>query len=170
MAPAVPIGFQAAAPAASVREDGDETALVRRAQAGDEPAFRLIVERYQSRVLSIVRGILHQGNDEDDIAQQVFVKAYFGIRGFDGRSSLWSWLYRITVNECYDHLRKRKVRPLVYESDLSGTEGQCLQLTNAREPRDGIDSVLARREWANWLLQRLSEKERFLLLVPVPKV
>jgi len=160
-----PIGSLAAAGGERAREDGAESTLVRRARAGDEAAFQSIVELYQSKVLATIRGIIHQANDADDIAQQVFVKAYFALRRFDGRSSFWSWLYRITVNESYDYLRKRKVRPLVYESDLNSTEDQCLGIVNARAPEDAIDSVLARRQLANWLLQHVSEEERFLLLM-----
>ncbi len=84
----------------------EEAALVRRAQGGDEMAFKEVVERYQSKVFSIIYGILRNHNDAEDIAQQVFTKVYFSIRNFDFRSSLLTWIYKITVNECYDYLRK----------------------------------------------------------------
>jgi DNA-directed RNA polymerase specialized sigma subunit, sigma24 homolog len=102
----------------------DEAELVRRVQAGDEGAFREIVERYQSKVFSIIYGILRNHNDAEDIAQQVFAKVFFSIKSFDFRSSLLTWIYKITVNECYDYLRKRKVRKLVYESDFTEEENQ----------------------------------------------
>ena len=85
----------------------DET-LIQRLQAHDEIAFAEIVERYQTKVFSIIYGILRNHNDAEDIAQQVFSKTYFAIRSFDSRSSLLTWIYRITVNECYDYLRKRR--------------------------------------------------------------
>ena len=62
--------------------------LVRRAQEGEEAAFREILERYQSKVFSIIHGIVRHRNDTEDIAQQVFAKVYFSIRKFDFRSSL----------------------------------------------------------------------------------
>ena len=89
-------------------QNSQEGALVRRAQSGDEAAFREIVERYQSKVFSIIHGIVRQRNDVEDIAQQVFTKVYFSIRNFDFRSSLITWIYKITVNECFDYLRKKK--------------------------------------------------------------
>jgi len=98
-------------------ENTPEGALVRRAQSGDESAFREIVERYQSKVFSIIHGIVRQRNDVEDIAQQVFAKVYFSIRNFDFRSSLITWIYKITVNECFDYLRKKKVRKLIEEED-----------------------------------------------------
>src|SRR6201985_3405018 len=108
----------------------DEAALVRRVQARDEMAFREIVERYQSKVFSIIYGILRNHNDAEDIAQQVFAKIYFSIQSFDFRSSLLTWIYKITVNECYDYLRKKRVRKLVYESDFSEEDAQRMEASD----------------------------------------
>ena len=113
-------------------QNTQEGALVRRAQAGEEAAFREIVEHYQSKVFSIIHGIVRQRNDVEDIAQQVFAKVYFSIRNFDFRSSLITWIYKITVNECFDYLRKKKVRKLVYESDLSEDEVRRVENTRSR--------------------------------------
>src|SRR5262249_56300559 len=107
--------------------NSDEASLVRRVQAGDQIAFREMVERFQTKVFSIIYGILRNHNDAEDIAQQVFAKIYFSIRNFDFRSSLLTWIYKITVNECYDYLRKKRVRKLVYESDFSAEDAQRLE-------------------------------------------
>jgi len=139
---------------------------VRRAQSGDEAAFREIVERYQSKVFSIIHGIVRQRNDVEDIAQQVFAKVYFSIRNFDFRSSLITWIYKITVNECFDYLRKKKVRKLVYESDLS--EDEVRRVENTEPPVDRqvpADESLARRDYVTKLLTRVSEEERTLLML-----
>ena len=92
-------GSRIAARARVDYENTPEGALVRRAQNDDEAAFREIVERYQSKVFSIIHGIVRQRNDVEDIAQQVFAKVYFSLRNFDFRSSLITWIYKITVNE-----------------------------------------------------------------------
>ena len=94
------------------RKTNEEAVLVRRLQARDEIAFREVVDRFQSKVFSIICGILRNRNDAEDIAQQVFAKIYFSIRNFDSRCSLTTWISRITINECYDYLRKRRVRKL----------------------------------------------------------
>ena len=147
-------------------QNTQEGALVRRAQSGDETAFREIVEKYQSKVFSIIHGIVRQRNDVEDIAQQVFTKVYFSIRNFDFRSSLITWIYKITVNECFDYLRKKKVRKLVYESDLSEDEVRRVENTEPpvdRQPR--ADSTLARRDYLLKLMMRVSEEERTLLML-----
>ena len=146
--------------------NSEEAALVRRVQARDEIAFRDIVERYQSKVFSIIYGILRNHNDAEDIAQQVFAKIYFSIQSFDFRSSLLTWIYKITVNECYDYLRKKRVRKLVYESDFSEEDAQRMQNSESavgQEP--AVDIQLARKDLVIKLLAKLSNEDRSLLLL-----
>lgn len=143
-----------------------EGSLVQRAQAGDDVAFREIVQRYQSKVFSIIHGIVRQRNDVEDIAQQVFAKVYLSLKSFDFRSSLITWIYKITVNECFDYLRKRKVRKLVYESDLSEDEVRRVENTTPSVDRqEPMDHTLARRDYVLKLLTRVSEEERMLLMM-----
>jgi RNA polymerase sigma-70 factor, ECF subfamily len=147
-------------------ENTPEAALVRRAQDGDEAAFREIVEKYQAKVFSIIHGIVRSRNDVEDIAQQVFSKVYFSIRNFDFRSSLITWIYKITVNECFDYLRKKKVRKLVYESDLSEDEVRRVENSEPSvDRRPSADQNLARRDYLSKLLTRVSEEERMLLML-----
>src|ERR1700737_4702502 len=144
----------------------DEAALVRRIQANDEIAFREIVERYQAKVFSIIYGILRNHNDAEDIAQQVFAKIYFSIQSFDFRSSLLTWIYKITVNECYDYLRKKRVRKLVYESDFSEEDAQRMQNSEtATGQAPAVDTQLARKDLVLKLLAKLSQEDRMLLLM-----
>lgn len=156
-------------PQAKTRVDhrnSEEAVLVRRIQAKDEIAFREIVERYQAKVFSIIFGILRNHNDAEDIAQQVFSKIYFSIGNFDFRSSLLTWIYKITVNECYDYLRKKRVRKLVYESDFS--EEDALRMENSETATDQhtpVDIALAQRDLILKLLEKISEEDRTLILL-----
>ena len=163
----VPVFGSKVAPKAKVDyQNTPEGSLVLRAQAGEEAAFREIVERYQSKVFSIIHGIVRQRNDVEDIAQQVFAKVFLSLRSFDFRSSLITWIYKITVNECFDYLRKRKVRKLVYESDLS--EDEVRRVENAEpfiDRQEPADTSLARRDYVLKLLTRVSEEERMLLMM-----
>src|SRR5579872_2257287 len=147
-------------------KNSEEAALVRRVQARDEMAFREIVERYQAKVFSIIFGILRNHNDAEDIAQQVFAKIYFSIRNFDFRSSLLTWIYKITVNECYDYLRKKRVRKLVYESDFSVEDAQRLESSEpAVDPSAPIDRRIAQHDLVIKLLSKVSEEDRTLILL-----
>ena len=144
-----------------------EVELVRRAQGGDQEAFRHIVERYQGKVFSIIHGIVRNRNDAEDIAQQVFTKIYFSLGKFDFRSALVTWIYKITVNECYDYLRKQKVRKLTYESDLGEDDLRRIDNTPdlSRSPSESIDRQTELRQIVMRLLDKVSEEERTLLIM-----
>jgi len=146
--------------------NSEEAALVRRVQARDELAFREIVDRYQSKIFSIIFGILRNHNDAEDIAQQVFAKVYFSIGNFDFRSSLLTWIYKITVNECYDYLRKKRVRKLVYESDFNEEDAQRMEASEpAVDPSAPMDRRLAQQDLVVKLLSKVSKEDRNLILL-----
>ena len=81
------VHYQPAAPTA-------ERQLVRLAQKGDKEAFETLVQRHQYRVFAVARGILKRQEDVEDVAQQVFVKAYFSLKKFDQRAAFSTWLMR----------------------------------------------------------------------------
>ncbi len=144
----------------------DDRELVRLAQAGNKEAFEELVRRHQHRVFAVAGGILRRREDVEDIAQQVFVKAYFSIKRFDQRAAFSTWLYKITVNECWDLLRKKKVRPLLYESDLS--EEQVQQFSAAEKFESGAQDVsdkLEAQQRVEILLQGLDERDRMMLIL-----
>jgi len=145
---------------------GEDRELVRRAKNGDKEAFESLVRRHQGRVFAVAGGILRNREDTEDIAQKVFMKAYFSLKRFDERAAFSTWLYKITVNECWDLLRKRKVRPLVLEVDLS--EEQARQYQAADAVADGCldaSEQLAARERVEQLLECLEERDRAMLVL-----
>jgi RNA polymerase sigma-70 factor (ECF subfamily) len=83
--------------------------LAHRCRRRDHEAFTEIVERYKDRVHWLVIRMVGGPNDED-LTQEVFLRAYQAIANFEGRSSLRTWLYRITHNLCVTELRKRGLR------------------------------------------------------------
>jgi RNA polymerase sigma-70 factor (ECF subfamily) len=144
----------------------DDRELVRRAQREDKEAFEELIRRHQHRVFAVAGGILRRREDVEDIAQQVFVKAYFSLKRFDQRAAFSTWLYKITVNECWDLLRKKKVRPLVYEADLS--EEQARQVSTAGEKGNAgpdISERIEARERVENLLEGLDERDRLMLIL-----
>jgi RNA polymerase sigma-70 factor (ECF subfamily) len=87
-----------------------EQDLVRRAKAGSREAFGQLVSRFQLPVYRVVRGILSDPSASEDVAQEVFLKAFAGLARFRGEAGIFTWLYRIAVNEA---LRARKQRGFV---------------------------------------------------------
>lgn len=155
-----------AVPARSRVVQTDDRELVMQAQKGVNAAFEQLVLRHQQRVLAVVGGILRRREDVEDVAQQVFLKAYVSIRRFDMRSAFSTWLYKIAVNECWDYLRKKKVRPLSYEADLSEEQVRHIEQfvstgSDAENPSDRAEL----REIVERLLSDLSEEDRTMLVM-----
>ena len=136
------------------------------AQSGTEAAFEELVRRHQQRVFALVSGLLRRQEDVEDVAQQVFLKVYLSLRKFDQRAAFSTWLYRITINECWDYLRKKKVRPLVYESDLSEEQVSCLDgIASSGRPPEAPNDRAEAKQLLERLLEKLSEPDRQLLVL-----
>src|SRR6202023_4071037 len=81
--------------------------LIHRSQAGDTEAFGELVTKYRVKIFSMLCGIVGDENDAWDVAQEGFLKAWRSIQQFEGRSSFYTWLYRLTVNLAIDSLRRK---------------------------------------------------------------
>jgi RNA polymerase sigma-70 factor (ECF subfamily) len=163
-APPPPVAEDSRAPGPA-KAAGDRE-LVQRAQKEDKEAFEELIRRHQHRVFAVAGGILRRREDVEDIAQQVFVKAYFSIKRFDQRAAFSTWLYKITVNECWDLLRKKKVRPLVYEADLSEEQARQVETSEERgSTAPDISERLATQQRVERLLEGLDERDRLMLML-----
>lgn len=149
-----------------IAKGDEERELVRSAQGGSEVAFESLVRRHQQRVFALVNGILRRREDAEDVVQQVFLKVYVSLKRFDQRAAFSTWLYKITVNECWDYLRKKKVRPLVYEADLSEEQVSRLDgVVSAERPPQGPSEQAEIRELLERMLEKLPEQDQQLLIL-----
>jgi RNA polymerase sigma-70 factor (ECF subfamily) len=137
----------------------DEKELIRRSQAGDGEAFGVLVERYKSKVFSLVYGFTRDRTVADDLAQEVFIKAYYSLPKFKSESGFGTWLYRVAVNHVKDYLRKSKGR----QKDISLEDAgeQALTAQNASPEEKRLEE--GRRRIVQDALARLPEKYRVIL-------
>lgn len=92
--------------------------LVQKCQAGDIASFQELVSRYHQKVYLVIVGLLRNPDDAMEVAQESFFRAYRKIASFQGQSSFYTWLYRITVNICIDHQRRQKRSPLEFRESM----------------------------------------------------
>jgi RNA polymerase sigma factor (sigma-70 family) len=85
-----------------------EQELIFGLQNGEEFAFKELVTQFQDNVFNTALGFLQNTADAEDIAQDVFIQVYHSVKDFKQQSLLSTWIYRITVTKCLDHLRKQK--------------------------------------------------------------
>jgi RNA polymerase sigma-70 factor (ECF subfamily) len=97
-----------------VPESGSDEELVRRCRAGDTSAFGELVGRHESRVYHLCLRIVGDPDEARDAAQEALIASWRKLDQFRGDSAFTTWLHRITVNACYDQLRKRRRQPMLH--------------------------------------------------------
>lgn len=139
------------ADAAGSGQERDEELLAaaRRAGEGDLRAFEELVQHHQKRIVADCRFITRDEGSAEDLAQEVFVKAFFGLRSFEGRSSFRHWLQRIKVNHCLNHIKKRQRNKQISIEEDIGEEAAPLHVApaahadfEAMEDRRRIETIL----------------------------
>ncbi|MBI3099400.1 MAG: sigma-70 family RNA polymerase sigma factor [Planctomycetes bacterium] len=138
--------------------DAEERRLLADCQAGSREAFRLLVERYQSRVCGIAYGMLNNADAARDIAQEAFLRVHKSIHRFDLNRAFYTWLYQIVVNLCIDRLRRESPQRAASLDDIG----------DVRDPhRTPHERATARetQEHVREALTHLPEKYRSVLVL-----
>ena len=122
----------------------EDLALVAAAQRGDDEAFGRLVRKYQHRVVGLAQGLVTDRAEAEDVAQDAFLRAYKGLRGFRGSSAFRSWLFQIAVNTARTHRTRRsgRMETPVDSADLDSTPGGD-RLETAVVTRDEVTRALA---------------------------
>jgi RNA polymerase sigma-70 factor (ECF subfamily) len=103
-----------------MREGERDEDLVRRYLEGDIQAFGTLVERHERRVYNLALRMTGREEDAKDATQDAFLSALRKLTGFRGEAAFTTWMHRVTVNACYDLLRKRQRTPLLHEREDDG--------------------------------------------------
>jgi RNA polymerase sigma-70 factor (ECF subfamily) len=101
-----------ARPTGAADPEPDDRELVRRSLDGDQHAFRLLVGRHERKVFNLAYRMLGRAEDARDATQDAFLACYRNLGRFRGDAAFGTWLHRIAVNACYDHLRRKVPAPM----------------------------------------------------------
>jgi len=139
--------------------------LIQRARSGEAAAFNQVVIAYRRRVLGTIARLVGRPEDVEDIGQEVFTRLYFSLEQLRSPDGFDAWLYRMTVNACYDYMRRNRRRP---ESRMADLNEQ--QILAADSEAGHIASQLAAeknaiRDQVNQLLGAVSDADRMLLIL-----
>ncbi len=138
----------------------DEKKLVELAQAGSEDAFAELVKTYQSKVFSMALSFTRNREAADDLAQEVFLKAYLALPKFRHKSEFGTWLYRISVNHVKDYLRKKgKVREVSLDDVRELASRDHEQTALIEEEREAE----VRKKLVRKVVESLPEKYRVIV-------
>jgi RNA polymerase sigma-70 factor (ECF subfamily) len=138
----------------------EEKQLVRLAQEGSPAAFEELVAKYQTKVFSMALSFTRNREAADDLAQEIFLKAYLALPRFHGKSEFGTWLYRISINHVRDFLRKKgraKEVSLDDVPEISFSDRE--QVEKAEQERE----TEARRTLVQTFVRSLPEKYRVIV-------
>lgn len=113
--------------------DSDDDLVMRAKAEGDRDSrpFEVLVRRHQGHVVANCRILTRSSADAEDLAQEVFVKAFFGLRKFEGRSQFRTWLQRIKVNHCLNYLRQQRGATIAIDELTVADEGKIRTASTA---------------------------------------
>src|ERR1700723_4032418 len=136
-------------------------------QAGEAPdgdlrAFEKLVLRHQRRVVANCRYITRDANNAEDLAQEVLVKAFFGLSGFEGRSSFAGWLQRIKINHCLNHLKKQVGRSYV---GIDEPEVEAFDKLKVQATAEQMAEAISDRQLTTMVLESMSSTLRIPLVL-----
>ena len=137
-----------------------------RAAAGDAEAFASIVESHQERLLRLCEGLLGDAEEARDAAQEVFLKAWRKAAELKPQGQVYTWLYRVAINHCFNKLRRRRlVRFLRFESAPEESDAPAFDPPDAGA--DPAASLEARQRWqaARKAIARLPDNQRAVLIL-----
>ena len=142
--------------------------LVSRAQSGDLAAFDSIMLLYRERLYSVIYNMTFNHEDAADLSQEAFVKAFRSLKKFKGKSSFFTWLYRIGVNLTLSHLKRKKTRRFlsfdqISEENGSGKEFDKFSSSESSSVRNTLLNEL--HEKLNEALLKLSDKHRTIVVL-----
>lgn len=138
---------------------GDPESFVARLKAGDESAYEQLVTEFQERIYRVAWRVVRDDDLAEDVAQETFIKVFRHIRRFEGRSSLYTWIYRITVNIALNKLKRDRFRRMVPLGDIVRRDPR-----GSSDPsRRALDSELAER--IDEAVSSLPEKQRAVFVL-----
>jgi RNA polymerase sigma-70 factor (ECF subfamily) len=122
--------------------------LLAAAAAGDGDAFGALVERHQDRVVRLCERVLGDREEARDAAQEVFLKAFRHAADTEPRGQIYTWLYRVALNHCFNRLRRRKiVRFFSLDRGHDPGAGEAPAIDPAESRPDAEAELLARERW-----------------------
>jgi RNA polymerase sigma-70 factor, ECF subfamily len=141
--------------------------IVQRVQAGDVAAFDELVIKYRERIYSIIYNLTSNKEDSFDLSQEAFIKAFQSISRFQGKSSFFTWIYRIAVNTSLSFLKKNRHRRFLSYENISEETGSSdvLEVLAAKTSTEKPTLIKELQHKLNEALQTLSVKHRTVLVL-----
>ena len=154
-----------ATPRSAAMNEAEELSLIRRAQEGDRSAFDALIRLYDQNVLRLALQVVGSPEEARDLYQEAFLKVYRSIRHFRSEAKFSTWLYRVVMNVCLDHLRRQHTRKEVQVPMVEEGEPEFFQTVPDDRPTLDPERTTHSKEIGQRIqvaLDRLNPRERMV--------
>ncbi len=142
----------------------DDQLIIKRIRNGDVDAFRQLVEKHHKRVVHICLSLVHQVEDAEDLAQEVFIEVFKSVDNYRGDAAVSTWLYRLSVNKSLDFIRSanRQKRGKGLVTNLEKVELERHPLEQAPLASDQMEAE-ERRRLLHWGIEQLPDRQKLAI-------
>lgn len=143
----------------------DEKELILLAKDGNMKAYEEIISLYEKKVFSVIYYMVKNENEVEDIAQEVFIKIYKNLKNFKEESSLYTWIYRITINVCLDEIKRRK-KVVYLDEEIETEDGEIrMQLADDSKGPSEIAEDKDLKQRLEACIRKLPEDQRIMIIL-----
>ena len=142
---------------------------IERGLSGDTDQFSNLVRKYQSRIISLCMGFVHQKEDADDLSQEIFIKIYQSLKRYRGDASFSTWIYRIAINIALNYVKNKSKKNIFQRiDDLMSSTGKSNTLQTVSMDTADPEQILIdtqKREMVNNALNSLPENQKIAIVL-----
>ena len=139
----------------------EDSRLIHKALAGDDLAFRKLMDKYHDPIFSFVWKMIHDRSQVEDLTQEAFIKAFASLKNFNEEYAFSTWLYKIATNNCIDYIRKRKLPTYSIDKPIASKDGEyTFELPDHSYATDRDIIAAQRSALLSSAIQKLPEKYR----------
>jgi RNA polymerase sigma-70 factor (ECF subfamily) len=159
--------YDGSAMAKSGAQAAQEIEWIKRAQQGDAEAFGPLVAKHQQRVFSLAYHLVRRRDEIEDLAQEIFLKAFRAIRTYNFQSSFATWLSRVATNHCYDYLRRERSSRVSFYWQMGENSQQELEANAESLPEEALnhEELTVLKDLVGKLLESAPENDKEILVM-----
>ncbi|MDZ7340785.1 MAG: sigma-70 family RNA polymerase sigma factor [candidate division KSB1 bacterium] len=140
--------------------------LIKRALCGDQSGYREILKRYRAPLYHLLYRMVRDKMETEDLVQEAFIKAFAALATFNDEFAFSTWLYKIAINNCIDHLRKKRLRTFSLDKPIDFSDGEVKrELPDATYQPDNTLLSKEKNKLIEEAIEKLPEKYRISIVL-----
>ncbi|GAB1370025.1 sigma-70 family RNA polymerase sigma factor [Candidatus Kapaibacterium sp.] len=150
----------------SINAGGEDALIIEEILAGNENAYGRLQKKYHRIISSLIRKMIKDEDDIDDLVQETFIKAYRALDRYQSNYTFSAWIYKIASNTCIDFLRKKRLNIISLDEPIGGTDeddGMTIEIEDNSYTPDIEVINSERRNALNNAVENLPEKYRIII-------